>query len=92
MKTFEVKYTYYQYNTGRADNGTYTKSVFRNSEFEARQVAADIEWAILYKEIGTANLIDKLETKMKELVEEFLPAPGFFISVQIYEVEKKRLK
>lgn len=71
-----VKYTYYQYNSGMGDNGTYSKKI----EFEHVEDAK-----LLYKNIQ--DCIDKKldEQSEHDLINDYLNYDGYFKEVKIYK-------
>jgi hypothetical protein len=71
---YELNYTYYQYNTGMADNGTYN----RTKTYTDYNQALKYYKAIL-KEIGNDGDVGEHE----ELENEFLPNAGYFINAKL---------
>lgn len=73
---YVIKYEYYQYNSGQADNGHYWRKV----ELE------DLEKAkALYQRFKDA-IEDKLsDSDKKDLVDDYIPYAGYFTDVKIYK-------
>ncbi len=83
MKTaYQVEYSYYQHNTGRADNGNYT----------ARREYPTIEGATNAAKRIQAVIEEKASPEETEATfAEFHPYTGYFSWVKLYEVTRKEL-
>lgn len=85
MKTFEVRFKYYQYNSGCADNGYYTgKKTFENIE-KARQFKRIVNLAY---DASKNNKYDSLSYKVGSEIVGDIAYAGFINSyANIYEIE-----
>lgn len=71
-----VKYTYYQYNSGQADNGYYWKKI----ELE------DIEKAqILYQKFKDSINKKLSEEEEDNLISDYIPYMGYFTEVKLFK-------
>lgn len=83
MITYEVKYHYYQYNSGLADNGFYTRYTECATELEAKTLAERIN--------VDAKTVDTSEEGDEELRNDLIPWSGFFKWARAYKVTKEIL-
>ena len=77
-ETFEVRFRYYRYNTGAADNGTY--SLVKKDIPSAEEA---MYWAFRINEAAAKRLDDE---EIRDLEDGFLPAPGYFIEASAARV------
>ena len=82
---FEVEYTYYQYNSGAADNGTRTKIHRCSSDEEAHDLAARIEADAVAHREGRSDDVDE------ELRNDLIPWDGYFISASAWRCRREPL-
>lgn len=80
--TYQVKYSYYRHNDGRANNGQFTDSREYVSLDEANCAARRIQAVIE----GVAS-----EAESEAVFDEFHPYSGHFSWVKVYEVTRKEL-
>lgn len=80
--TFQVQFSYYQHNTGAADNGNYTRTLDFDTKAEALAVADRIQAVIEEK----AN-----EEETQETFARYHPYTGHFSWVRVYEVIRKEI-
>lgn len=82
---YELEYTYYQYNSGAADNGTYTKRIKYKTREEAQKAKADIDAAAKAHEEGRHSDADDTEDR-------FIPYMGYFKKpATIFEIEERQI-
>lgn len=81
MQTYEVAYRYYQYNSGAADNGEYTRRIEAKSAEDATDLAARIN----------ASAANKGPNEEGEylLKRELIPFDGYFICAGAYRVTRE---
>lgn len=83
---FEVEYTYYQHNSGAADNGEYTRTVKKPTLGEATELARRInEDATHYKN-------KNYDKRDEALADELIPYSGFFIGSKVYECQRTEVE
>jgi len=78
---YEIEYTYYQYNSGAADNGRYTKRIRTATPEEAAETARKINLS------AAGQLSDEAD---HELRSRLIPWDGYFINAVACEVLEKR--
>jgi hypothetical protein len=85
MKRYEVEYYYYQYNSGMADNGDYTKRILCSNVDEARKIIDNINSAIATRFVK--NDIDPIHIES-----ELIPYSGYFTAPPVlFEITENRL-
>lgn len=80
--TYQVKYSYYQHNDGRANNGQYSQTLDRDTLAEALAIAKRIQAVI----DGTATPEEEEQT-----FTDFHPYYGHFSWIKVYEVTRKEI-
>lgn len=81
--TYQVEYSYYQHNDGRANNGQYRQTLNYDTLAQAQAVAVRIQAAI--EEKGT-------EVEQQQTMDDFHPYSGHFSWVKVYEVSRREIK
>lgn len=101
---FEVRYTYYMYNSGAVDNGYYTRSIRKNTAEEAFELAEKIEKHAIHHRYhygshhdrplegnyDPASYTEDDEDEYRLLIEDLIPNDGYFISATAFETLVKR--
>ena len=80
--TYQIEYSYYQHNDGRANNGNYTETRDYDTREEALAAATRIQ----------AVIEEKASPSEEQAVfDEFHPYSGYFNWVRVYEVTRKEI-
>jgi hypothetical protein len=86
--TYEVHFRYYQYNTGRGDNGYRTGK----REFSSRSEAEAAYNEILAAYQNHYSDDDQLGKEEEKVIDKYLPDGGYFTDPpSLYEVSRKQL-
>ena len=84
---FEVEYSYYQYNSGAADNGHYRRSIVRADATEALALAAEINrLAAVHKDGSEDSLQEEERERAYDLRRELIPWDGYFTGARALHV------
>lgn len=93
--TFAVNYTYYQYNSGAADNGCYRRNWPVKDAVEAIALAEKINAAAKAHAAfshGTDIETPADEYAREQLECEMIPYMGYFISAQAMKITSEQIK
>jgi hypothetical protein len=93
--TFAVDYTYYQYNSGAADNGCYRRNWPVNDAVEAVALAGKINAAAKAHQAyshGTDTETPADEYIREQLENEMIPYMGYFISARALKITSEPIE
>jgi hypothetical protein len=94
METYRVEFKLYQYNSGAADNGTFTKGINCSTLEEAKSIKTKIDKTYINYEFDD-NLLegDNDAIWVNELIYKLTPCGGFLKSIaEIYLISKTKIE
>lgn len=94
MKTYRVEFKLYQYNSGAADNGTFTKGINCSSLEEAKSIKNKID-KIYNNYKFDDNLLEGDDDAIwvNELIYDLTPCGGYLRSIaDIYLISKTKIE
>lgn len=85
--SYKIKYPYYHYNTGRADNGYYMGYTFANTFAEAMQIADSIDYAFSKRLQQEHDSNVEIPECVRDTEDIYLNGDGYFTGkAQVFEV------
>jgi hypothetical protein len=81
-KHYEIEYRYYQYNSGAADNGEYTRALKKTDRQEAIDLARRICESVGHHQRKEFDKCDEA------LSQELIPYMGYFLGATVYECQR----